>query len=124
MFPYVVTVFYLYRFISFPVSDPQSRPRPGPASMTMYRVSTRQARLQPQMVADPIFRHELSEAFCGLYFLQPHSIVISRLERRPLVSFVSRPLYASAIPLYASCQGPHQDFERCQNIIKRYRQSW
>jgi hypothetical protein len=107
--------------MTFPVMDLNRSPRPGPASMTLYRVSAEQARAHPLMACDPLFRLELSDAFSRLYFLSPHSIVRSHLERRPLTTYICRHSYVRVVSLYDSPQGPYEDLNRCRNTIKYQR---
>jgi hypothetical protein len=82
-----------------------------------------QAILSPHLAFTPEFRRELSDAFCQLYFLPPHSIVRSRIEQRPLERYISREAYSKAIPLYTTPQGPHRDLLRCQALVSNLRTS-
>jgi hypothetical protein len=75
----------------------------------------------PSQDVDARFRSELSQAFCGVYFLRAHSIVLSEVERVPLDRYFEPALYEKADSLYFDPDSPYKDLKRCQQAISAKR---
>ncbi len=107
------------RFISFPYIE--SCPRPGPAISKYYTMSPDLVLRHPEFDVEPSFRSELSKAFCGLYFLRPHSVVISEYERVPIDQYFDPDAYDHANCLYFNPDNPYKDLKRCRDAIEAKR---
>jgi hypothetical protein len=71
----------------------------------------------PSFDVTPSFRSELSQAFCGVYFLKAHSPVISELNRVPIDQYFDPKAYELANELYFRPDNPYKDLKRCRNAI-------
>ena len=70
------------------------------------------------------FRRELSEAFSLLYFLRPHSLILSAIEGQPLSTYVDQTAYDEACMLYVGNDSPILDHLRTSQALNRtWRQS-
>ncbi len=93
---------------------------PGPASRVLY--DTGVMLTDPEMICRPGFRLEMSKAVSNLYFLQPHAIVLSQIESRPLTDYYSPQSYEHARYLYFGGSSPGQDLHSCLQAISSLRQ--
>ncbi len=118
---------FYYRFIRLPVITLASVPSmPGPASRTYYQVPVSHRHL-PDLNYPASFRSELSLAFSRAYLLQPHAIVLSYLENRPLAQYVDPHAYALADLCYTRPMSPATDMlatkERVAECRRLFRQN-
>ncbi len=114
-------MFLLDRFIRQPIITLSSVPSmPGPASRTYYSVPVSHRHLDG-LNYPASFRSELSLAFSRAYLLQPHAIVLSHLECRPLAQYVDRNAYALADHYYTYPQSPATDMLATKEEVARCR---
>jgi hypothetical protein len=81
---------------------------PGPASHTYYEVPP-VLRTSAELNVPGKLRAELSLAYSRTYHLKPHAIVLSYLERRPLLDYIDRHAYAMSACFYQAPRSPASD---------------
>jgi len=106
----------VFRFICLPYE--LSLPRPsGPASRVFYRVPRYPTIQDPDLDFPEHVRRGLSAAFSLVHFLQPHAIVHSRVEGRPLAHYVDCDGYRRASLLYSGSDSPISDHIRTVQAV-------
>ncbi len=99
------------------------KPESGPASKTLYKLPAHLVDIYPEAAHPSELRAELSLAYSRVHFLQPHAIVRSFLEERPLSSYADPEAYRVASLLYVAPQSPSTDRLRTQTeVISIWRQ--
>ncbi len=102
------------RFLALPSMHRSCSRPPGPASRTLYHVSGRDAGINVDLSYPPSFQSELSNAHCQLFFLTPHAMALSVIERKPLLCYFDPDMYRLAQTLYpGNPLGPLEDLDRC-----------
>ncbi len=84
----------------------------GPASVKFY--DSGMTLPDPSMVSPTGLRLALSQAVSHLYFLQPHALILSHIEGRPLSDYHSARSYERATLLYFGGSSPGKDLQECQ----------
>jgi hypothetical protein len=111
----------LLRFMSYPYYHRANRII-GPASHKYY--DERMVVTDPAMASPPNFRAKISRAVSHLYFVQPHSVIRSQIENRPLSDYYSSKLYEQATLLYFGGSTPGQDLRECMQDVERSRYTY
>ncbi len=102
------------RFLALPSLSRSGERPPGPASRTLYHVAPHDAGWNPDLDMPASLQSELSHAHSQLFFLKPHALALSLIERRPILDYFDRELYNSALALYPTRPlGPLEDLDRC-----------
>ncbi len=93
----------------------------GPASKVWYSVPASLVRSDPDLDFSPSFRYELSSAYCQLHLLEPHALVKSKIDGRPVRSYFRPSLYYQAKEVYVGGIGPLVDLQNCVRGVARQR---
>jgi hypothetical protein len=70
------------------------------------------------MICEPDLRNKLSKAVSHLYFLHPHSIIVSQVEARPLIEYYDQTAYRNASLLYFGGSSPGRDLRNCLRLVQ------
>jgi len=108
------TVLLPFRFLALPTLT-RSGPRPpGPASRTLYHVSEQDTGVHPDLDYPSSFHSELSHVHSQMFFLKPHALALSMIERKPVLDYFDPELYQAACALYPNNPtGPLEDLDQC-----------
>ncbi len=78
----------------------------------------------PVMRCEPGLRYKLSKAVSHLFFLQPHSIILTQVEAQPLSAYHNPDAYSLAKLLYFGGSDPGKDLHNCilsvQGIFNKF----
>jgi hypothetical protein len=88
----------------------------GPACVRYY--DHNMVLPDPDMRCEPGLRLQLSKAVSHLYFVQPHSIILSQIESRPLRDYHCPSAYQQASMLYFGGSSPRKDLHDCIASIR------
>jgi hypothetical protein len=83
----------------------------GPAHARYY--DHRMIISDHSMVCEAGLRYKLSKAVSHLYFLRPHSIILSQIEARPLNEYHDPSAYRNSSLLYFGGSSPGKDLRDC-----------
>jgi hypothetical protein len=100
----------IFRFMSYPYRNRGYRTL-GPASVKYYDHNL--TLTEQTMRCEPGLRLKLSEAVSHLYFLRPHSIILSQIEGQPLSAYHNPSAYSLASLLYLGGSTPGRDLHNC-----------
>ncbi len=73
------------------------------------------------MVCEPGLRYKISKAASHLFFLKPHSIILSQIESKPLSAYYDASAYRDAALLYFGGSNPGRDLLECKEVIASLR---
>jgi hypothetical protein len=110
----VISYFCNLRFMAYPYFRRSER-LTGPASRKFYDHGM--FIPDPKMRCLPGLRAKLSQAVSHLFFLQPHALIISQIENRPLSDYYSHQAYQNARFLYFGGSNPGRDLMECKQAI-------
>ncbi len=113
-----------FRFIQLPLIVSDCKPKPGPASKTLYSLPPHLVSKYPEINHPAELRAELSLAYSRVHFLKPHAIVMSHLEDKPLSDYADGEAVNAASLLYTYPRSPIKDLLKTQaevvSIWKQY----